>query len=115
MVSSSEERGRSHWVTKEQSKQWKHVDSPPAKKAKTQPSSGKVMLSVFLGHPRCGADRLCSEGANHHRSILPKSPDEVTGGYQDEASREAVQGEPFCFMTTPQLILHRTQSHMLLL
>ncbi|KAJ4435199.1 hypothetical protein ANN_23775 [Periplaneta americana] len=34
--------------TKEQSKQWKHVDSPPPpKKAKTQPSSDKVMLSVF--------------------------------------------------------------------
>lgn len=33
--------------TKEQSKQWKHLDSPPPKKAKTQHSSGKVMLSVF--------------------------------------------------------------------
>ncbi|XP_023710572.1 histone-lysine N-methyltransferase SETMAR-like [Cryptotermes secundus] len=33
--------------TKEMSKQWKHVDSPPPKKAKSQPSTGKVMLSVF--------------------------------------------------------------------
>lgn len=33
--------------TKEQSKQWKHISSPPPKKAKMQPSSGKVMLSVF--------------------------------------------------------------------
>ncbi|KAJ4444637.1 hypothetical protein ANN_06433 [Periplaneta americana] len=74
---------------------WKQVDSPPPKKLKTQPSWGKVMLSVFLGHPRCGADRLYSEWANHQRSILPKSPDEFTRGYQDEASREAVQGGPF--------------------
>jgi hypothetical protein len=33
--------------TKEMSKQWKHADSPPPKKAKSQPSSGKVLLSVF--------------------------------------------------------------------
>ena len=33
--------------TKEASKQWKHVGSPPPKKARTQPSAGKVMLSVF--------------------------------------------------------------------
>jgi len=33
--------------TKEESKQWKHADSPSPKKAKVQPSSGKVMLSVF--------------------------------------------------------------------
>lgn len=33
--------------TKEASKQWKHVESPPPKKAKTQPSAGKVMLTVF--------------------------------------------------------------------
>jgi hypothetical protein len=33
--------------TKEMSKQWKHADSPPPKKDKSQPSSGKVMLSVF--------------------------------------------------------------------
>jgi histone-lysine N-methyltransferase SETMAR len=33
--------------TKEASKQWKHVESPPPKKARTQPSAGKVMLSVF--------------------------------------------------------------------
>ena len=30
---------------KEASKQWKHVESPPPKKAKTQPSAGKVKLS----------------------------------------------------------------------
>ncbi|XP_023224988.1 putative uncharacterized protein FLJ37770, partial [Centruroides sculpturatus] len=33
--------------TKEQSKQWKHHSSPPPKKAKTVPSAGKVMASVF--------------------------------------------------------------------
>ena len=33
--------------TKEASKQWKHVESPPPKKARTEPSAGKVMLSVF--------------------------------------------------------------------
>ncbi|XP_067122537.1 histone-lysine N-methyltransferase SETMAR-like [Centruroides vittatus] len=33
--------------TKEQSKQWKHHSSPPPKKAKTVPSAGKVIASVF--------------------------------------------------------------------
>ncbi|PNF25413.1 hypothetical protein B7P43_G09172 [Cryptotermes secundus] len=33
--------------TKEMSKQWKHAVSPPPKKAISQLSSGKVMLSVF--------------------------------------------------------------------
>ncbi|KAK8398157.1 hypothetical protein O3P69_003826 [Scylla paramamosain] len=33
--------------TKAQSKQWKHYDSPPPKKACVQPSAGKVMLTIF--------------------------------------------------------------------
>lgn len=33
--------------TKAQSMQWKHRDSPPPKKARVQPSAGKVMLTVF--------------------------------------------------------------------
>ena len=33
--------------TKSQSMQWKHFDSPPPKKARVQPSAGKVMLTVF--------------------------------------------------------------------
>ena len=39
-----------HYFTPEaiqQSKQWKHPGSPPPKKAKTVPSAGKVMASVF--------------------------------------------------------------------
>ncbi|KAJ4450260.1 hypothetical protein ANN_01680 [Periplaneta americana] len=53
---------------------------------------GQGDAECFLGYPRCDADRLCSEEANHHRSILPKSPDEVTGGYQDEASQKLSKG-----------------------
>ncbi|UYV83692.1 hypothetical protein LAZ67_23002102 [Cordylochernes scorpioides] len=33
--------------SKQQSMQWKHSGSPPPKKAKTVPSAGKVMVSVF--------------------------------------------------------------------
>ena len=33
--------------TKQQSKQWKHADSPPPKKAKSVLSAGKVMASIF--------------------------------------------------------------------
>ena len=32
---------------KQQSKQWKHPGSPPPKKAKTVPSAGKIMASLF--------------------------------------------------------------------
>ena len=33
--------------TKEQSKQWKHHDSPPPKKARSIKSAGKIMASIF--------------------------------------------------------------------
>lgn len=33
--------------TKEQSKEWRHPESPPPRKFRVQPSAGKVMLSVF--------------------------------------------------------------------
>ena len=33
--------------SKQQSMQWKHPSSPVAKKFKTQPSAGKLMLTVF--------------------------------------------------------------------
>ena len=38
-----------HWdpETKFESMQWKHKDSPPPKKFRTQPSAGKVMATVF--------------------------------------------------------------------
>lgn len=29
--------------------EWKHLDSPPPKKARVQPFAGKVMLTVFQG------------------------------------------------------------------
>ena len=32
---------------KQQSKRWKHLGSPPSKKAKTVMSAGKVMASIF--------------------------------------------------------------------
>ena len=34
--------------TKVQSKRWKRYDSPALKKARTQPSKGKTLLTVFL-------------------------------------------------------------------
>ena len=33
--------------TKQQSKQWKHLGSPPSKEAKTGMYAGKVMASIF--------------------------------------------------------------------
>jgi histone-lysine N-methyltransferase SETMAR len=33
--------------TKQASMQWKHSDSPPPKKARTQPSAGKIMATIF--------------------------------------------------------------------
>ena len=38
--------------TKAHSKQWKHFDSPPPKKALVPPSAGKVMKTVFWD--QCG-------------------------------------------------------------
>lgn len=38
-----------HWdpETKQESMQWKHIDSPPPVKFRTQPSAGKVMATIF--------------------------------------------------------------------
>lgn len=38
-----------HWdpETKQESMQWKHLDSPPPRKFRTQPSAGKVMATIF--------------------------------------------------------------------
>jgi histone-lysine N-methyltransferase SETMAR len=38
-----------HWdpESKQESMQWKHKDSPPPKKFRTQPSAGKIMASIF--------------------------------------------------------------------
>jgi hypothetical protein len=35
--------------TKRKSMQWKHPSSPAAKKFKTQPSAGELMLTIFCG------------------------------------------------------------------
>ncbi|KAJ4434713.1 hypothetical protein ANN_23281 [Periplaneta americana] len=89
---------------------WKHVDSPPPKKAKTQPSSGKVMLSVFWDIQGVVLTDYAQKGQT------------ITGAYYRNLLtrlREAIKTKrprgSFCFMTTPQLILHKTQSHTLLL
>ena len=45
--------GNETWIhhydpeTKEQSKQWKHQQSPPPKKFKVKPSAGKIMSTIF--------------------------------------------------------------------
>jgi histone-lysine N-methyltransferase SETMAR len=38
-----------HWdpESKQESMQWKHSDSPPPKKFRTQPSAGKIMATIF--------------------------------------------------------------------
>jgi len=38
-----------HWDldTKQESMQWTHVDSPPPKKFRTQPSTGKIMATII--------------------------------------------------------------------
>jgi len=62
-----------HWYTpetKEQSTQWTSPGEPAPKKAKTLPSAGKVMATVFLGFTRCDLHRLPGEGQNGHRAVL---------------------------------------------
>ena len=38
-----------HWdpETKQESMQWKHIDSPPTKQFRTQPSASKFMAIIF--------------------------------------------------------------------
>ena len=49
--------------SKRQSMEWKHPGLPVKKKFKTQPSAGKVMLTVFLGLKRAYTGRLPGKGA----------------------------------------------------
>jgi len=61
-----------HWYTpetKEQSKQWTSPGEPGPKKAKTVPSVGKGMATVFLELTRCDLHRLPGEGQNGRRRI----------------------------------------------
>lgn len=62
--------------TKEQSKQWKHASSPPPKKARSQPSSGKVMLSVFWDSRGVLLTDYARKGTtitgNYYRNLLRK-------------------------------------------
>jgi len=61
-----------HWCTpetKEQSKQWTSPGEPAPKKAKTVPSAGKVMATVFLDSEGViYIDYI--EGKNGHRAVL---------------------------------------------
>jgi len=55
-----------HWYTpetKEKSKQWTSPDEPAPKEAKTVPSAGQVMATVFLGFTRCDLHRLIQNTA----------------------------------------------------
>ncbi|XP_063841325.1 histone-lysine N-methyltransferase SETMAR-like [Scylla paramamosain] len=61
--------------TKAQSKQWKHYDSPPPKKARVQPSVGKVMLTVFWDQRRVVMDFLAKGTTitgTYYASLLQK-------------------------------------------
>lgn len=58
--------------TKQQSKQWTFPDESAPKKAKTVPSAGKVMATVFLGFARCDTHRLFADGKNYHGTILQR-------------------------------------------
>jgi len=88
-----------HWYTpetKEQSKQWTSPGEPAPKKAKTVPSAGKVMATVFLGF---------KEGPNGHRAVLSRiiGPTrrriaENTAPFAEEKKRSSV-------MTTHRLTL----------
>jgi len=48
----------------QQIKEWKHPHSPIRKKFKSQPSAGKLMLTVFLGLTRPNTGTLSGEGFN---------------------------------------------------
>ena len=62
--------------TKAQSMQWKHLDSPPPKKARVQPSAGKVMLTVFWDQDGIVMTDFLEKGTTitgaHYASLLMK-------------------------------------------
>ena len=64
---------------KQQSKRWKHPGSPPPKKAKTVPSAGKVMASVFWDVDSIFSDRLSPKRTNDQWYILCFTSDAITG------------------------------------
>ena len=62
--------------TKAQSMQWKHLDSPPPKKTRVQPSAGKVILTVFWDQDGVVMTDFLAKGTKisgaHHASLLSK-------------------------------------------
>ena len=63
----------------QQSKQWKHPGSPLPKKAKTVPSTGKVMASIFWDTDDILLDRLSPKRTNNQWYILCFTSDAITG------------------------------------
>jgi len=57
---------------KRQSMEWKHPHSPFRKKFKSQASTGKVMLTVFLGLTRPSTGVLSGEGLNNKQCSLQR-------------------------------------------
>ena len=57
--------------SKIQSKQWKHLHSPPPKKARVQPLAGKVMLNVFCDLHGVVMVDFFVRGYHNYWGILP--------------------------------------------
>jgi hypothetical protein len=67
--------------TKDMSKQWNHADSLLPKKARSQPSSGKMMLSVFLDRRGVIMTDYAQKGVtitgDYYQNLLRKLQEEI--------------------------------------
>ena len=85
--------------TKKESKEWRHFSSPKPKKFCTQPSVGKVMLTL-LGRTRGNSGALHAQGEHCDQCNIRRSPQE------SPASCNQVQttwtSEYRCFVATRQ-------------
>lgn len=68
--------------TKVQLKQWKHFDLPPQKKARVQPSAGKVILTIFWDQHGVVMTDFLVKGTTI-------TAEEIVGGYQKREAQDA--------------------------
>ena len=76
--------------TKSQSMQWKHLDSPPPKKARVQPSAGKIMLTVFWDQGKV----VPGKGYDNYRSLLCFTFEEIKRSYHSQEAGQDQQRHP---------------------
>ena len=82
-----------HWdpETKQNSMQWKHKDSPPPKKFKTQPSAGQIMASIFWDNQGVLVIKYMPHKTTITRQVYADTLKEIRENIKEKKTRKVVK------------------------